>query len=1040
MAQRAKPIDLTRTYLPVDPNTLTETMHGTQGEDAPENRVPVVPYEGWNFMPTGYGWRSYFGINGTLGISALALPDRCRDIFVFQKSDLSNLLVALCDTGIWIKQGETAGAWVQNTALTDPADGTLLQWSHCIIENVLYVYRQGAANIYVFDGTTFDAETPTTLTMAGQLGIFKAGGRLGIWDSDDAMGISSKDDKMDFTPDVGTQANITKITALVGKMVNILQHGDGFIIYGTKSIIGVVKDPNNTFLWRAVEITTSTGIAYRQQACLGAPDTIHFAWTSIGLMKIENFKAEIVTPDFYDFLKESQDPVYLKVLEGRYLFVYLADVDYVDGIVTFYTATIPGGTISIPSAILAITERPAYTTVDSWASYSDMRAYFNSMNTRPGIVKPVDEAECRTRRMRCTGVNFGTYEDHILIPLLPNTLVDPDLTVLVDQDASSVVWDTPLYIDGAVNFGSVPAPFTANVSGTVTPQETVALPNGNNFYSSVFAIYEAYNRFVADWLTEWETKVAALAEGANTVNSFSNATVYTLPIGSKGAANLMSLVTIGGISPAAGLNGTNRGFHLNVPSEFVLSYQRSDELFWVEARPTQLTGRELALATQYSRYKYPFVITVSNATGDKTLTEVFQIYVDYDAIVPSGATFNAGARTITCANATQFGLVMTMINDRDTYSGEAIRQLNIAVATAATLRYINKDGVNVAVGGETLTYSHGSAIVSAWSESATFTFHDNGPTDFTFDIAITAAGLESADTLTYTVNDQVDVDPCALDALISWSYPSSYFQYDADGEVIESPDTPAALVMTTDASNLEFPEIITTMDSCTVYPARTHPQVEFMSMSISTRSWSVPASVTIGDYTVSIDTVTTEETYTYPESSFLMQSGDAAPYDILWKGAFVYDTQYKRWGKMKQDFRQLLDYSPINSAAVNTVPYTVFGVNGALLADDGYIKTFDTLPSDSYLKFGKIGIFRMGYTTLEEVKAHFRLSCTGSLEVESSLDGRSVELGLTKTYDYAAVKELSQGIGNSARWHNIAFRGQFDLSYLEFRAWPAARR
>ena len=111
MAQTSKPIDLTRSYLPIDPITLPESSHDTPGEDSPEKRQPVVPYEGYNFMPTAVGYRSYFEASSQLNVDAL--PVRCDDIILFQLEDYSNLVIAFGEDGIYQKDPSVSGAWTK---------------------------------------------------------------------------------------------------------------------------------------------------------------------------------------------------------------------------------------------------------------------------------------------------------------------------------------------------------------------------------------------------------------------------------------------------------------------------------------------------------------------------------------------------------------------------------------------------------------------------------------------------------------------------------------------------------------------------------------------------------------------------------------------------------------------------------------------------------------------------------------------------------------------------------------------------------------
>lgn len=291
MAQQAKPIDLSRTYLPIDPNTLTETSHATSGEDAPEQKIPVVPYEGYNFIPTQYGYRSYFGASSKLDVDDL--EPRCDEIILFQLEDYSNLLLAFCEDGVYTKDPSSSGEWTlsieADTASTDEA---YLMWTWCVLENVLYIYRQGESVVsrVAFDGTIDDfAPSGGIINMEGQIGIYKAGGRLGFWDSENAHSWSSYIDRTDFLPSITTLANVAvKFRQFVGKVVTVKQCGHGFVIYGTRSIILVKqKTGGSPLLWEdPIVLSNSAGISYANQVAVANPDNLHFAWTNAGLAKI----------------------------------------------------------------------------------------------------------------------------------------------------------------------------------------------------------------------------------------------------------------------------------------------------------------------------------------------------------------------------------------------------------------------------------------------------------------------------------------------------------------------------------------------------------------------------------------------------------------------------------------------------------------------------------------------------------------------------------------------------------------------------------
>jgi hypothetical protein len=291
MAQSAKYIDITRTYLPIDPVTLPENSQDTSDEDAPEQKIPVVPYEGYNFMPTPFGYRSYFGASSQL--NADDLPVRADDIILFQLADYSNLIIAFGEDGVYQKDPSTAGAWTKIiTAAVATTDSAYLLWTWCVIENKLYIYRQAEAEVYTIDSAgTLDSYAPAggVINMAGQIGIYKAGGRLGFWDSSDAHSWSSYIDREDFLPSITTLANVgVTFRQFIGKTTMVKACGKGFVIYGTRSILQVRQSTKgNSLLWDdPIVLSNSAGVSYWNQVAVANPDSVHFAWTNAGLARI----------------------------------------------------------------------------------------------------------------------------------------------------------------------------------------------------------------------------------------------------------------------------------------------------------------------------------------------------------------------------------------------------------------------------------------------------------------------------------------------------------------------------------------------------------------------------------------------------------------------------------------------------------------------------------------------------------------------------------------------------------------------------------
>ena len=363
MAQAStKVIDLSRSYVPMDPNGFPESMHATSGEDSPEQRIPVIPYAGYNFMPTGYGYMSYFGIGQLFEKPLLELatpfaPLNCDDLFIVQTPSLSNVFVALCEDGIYTKVGSNDDPWDKVISLTVPDAGEHLNYTKVVIGNEVYIYRASEANVWVMraaEDFVPTALTPNHLTMSAQQGIFRAGARLGFWDSANSTAWSDVDDKTDFVPDLETGAGAAIFQQIVGKIVNVLAHGNGFMIYATRAIVHCQRTTDNNFLFAANTVFNDNGISYLQEACIGQPDTMHFAYTTFGIVKIENGKAEYIIPEVFSFLKESRDPVYPKILEGRYLFLQVLNPDYITGIPNFSIEDVPGSTITFKGASYAV--------------------------------------------------------------------------------------------------------------------------------------------------------------------------------------------------------------------------------------------------------------------------------------------------------------------------------------------------------------------------------------------------------------------------------------------------------------------------------------------------------------------------------------------------------------------------------------------------------------------------------------------------------------------------------------------------------------
>lgn len=180
MAQRPKIIDTKQSYQPVDPATWIPESYTNERTDSPDVVDGAVAYDGFNFLPTSYGYKSYFGLDPAFPYS---IPDRIQDVIFFQLDTLENIGVALGEQGIWTKRADApwvlvardaGGSGIEITPVMpegmeeltednfeeiftgyDQTEAPVVMearphflWSHCVIENVLYCYRANSRTVW----------------------------------------------------------------------------------------------------------------------------------------------------------------------------------------------------------------------------------------------------------------------------------------------------------------------------------------------------------------------------------------------------------------------------------------------------------------------------------------------------------------------------------------------------------------------------------------------------------------------------------------------------------------------------------------------------------------------------------------------------------------------------------------------------------------------------------------------------------------------------------------------------------------------------
>jgi hypothetical protein len=958
MKQITKKIDGTRTFVPIDPDAFPESLHATDGEDKPEERVPVMAYEGYNFMPTSYGYKSYFGTQAQALFDAL--DARVDEIFVIQTTSFINILIALCEDGIWTKQGNIDGAWEHPIVLAEAAEGAHYEWTYTIIGGSLYCYRATGASYYEISFATSyvpTARTPNFLNMAGQQGIYKAGNRLGFWDSANSTSWSNLDDFEDFVPSLETLAGSAVFGDINGRIVNILPHGEGFIIYATKSIVHIRQNVEATFQWDPKVLISNAGITYLRQAVSAAGDKTHFAWTTIGLYKIESGQEQLIVPEITDFLKENQDPIALRVLEGRYLFIEIINSEYIVGktkiyseLVPAYTYKFPGGTISLNDVVPETLVGEAlnqHLQIFNAGGYSEQQllaqqAWDVAKGLDPGL--PAPEGDTLFTPVWKYNFSVGTSK-HTSVPLWTNT---PCATV--DPNGA----DLNMCPHPKEELGLLPIAATTPLAITDT-----IIPARDEL-----TVYDYMQLQKALWDSD--------------------------TIGRRAIINEILWRTGGPVSKTTVVDTC------------------VDTGGWQEEECNM--GRYVKEASLMD-----FTFTACAVCCSRYITKAIDIYrvkisrTDCEDITPEPSVLGWGV------------------------TGGGYASSPLEAAQASVTYHINESiapwvGANFGdVEFTVLSSNWSDATVRALLTVAPFTLVDYSVTLFwdcgTQGILQGNPGGAYTGPWCYTKYSKTEI-------VKAKNISKPYIAPDSN-PIIEQDNSRAEIIawkfIGTDEAVHEIPAAVCGGCSDALPSVRMGNEGTLASQPFTPMTY--PLTISWPDTEIVL-----------PPSTFLLQDGSIGPIYPTYEGAIVYDLQLKKWGKMKLQYKQLLDYSPINNASDDTIPYETFGMQAGALRGDGYIYLFDKYPTDSYIKYGKIGYYRLGMTSTEEATVHFRTPSTGVMEVETSLDGRNPEASLVKAEVFENAFNHTLTYGFSGKWHNITIKGIYDIQYLEYKGVLAGRR
>jgi hypothetical protein len=965
MTQASKIIDITRSYVPINPNSFPETMHGTGAEDTPEQRFPVLAYKGYNFLPTSYGYKSFFGANARLNFDSL-LPNKVDKAFMFQTLTYKNVLIALCNTGVWWKDSTVVGAWTQGVVLADPGDTVAAEWSVVYIQDKIYLYRAGAANFWLLatDGSTngfsFTALTPSFITLTAQLGMSNFGGRIVFWDANNAIARSSPTDVTDFTPSVLTGADVTSYSSIHGRITTIRAHGKHAIAYSTKSIVFLEVQPSDTFIVKASPILPNAGVAYSRQVTESFPDTVHFVYTNVGIYKIESAQPESILTQLYDYFKEyTITPIYLKMLEGRYLCFETTDSNTVLGDVEFSTETVPGSTVIFPSISNDINTIPVGTTFCDVSSLYD-KGYFAGSGS--GDVPP--------------DMKPGTFMSPVYTCYISNHgIKDPDALTFTTNPCGFTGPNGTVYPTSPSDSGNQLSKWTTNSTNKIPSFGPSAYVDGNWSMERFIALQTALWKMEQKVAQQVIDKILTRAFSETKITQNTNACVISNPAWSYCAlGDYPNQFT----DPQFGYNGCS--FWL---TRYCIGADRLRT-----ATQTTVACSDDANVIGVSYYKIQHFGADYDGNHYATIA---------DCVASLTATFGPGSwgwiqpANGTPLNPTNGSIAILGLGNLEPTGAYTVNAYWAPTAPYTLVRtttggifptfpvmsqylgtgFFKKTEVGQAHNEIETTLSGVVGIESAYCERTHWKYTKNdGTTGYT----ASSACIDTSDkTPGSTATTRVVPQGAGQEPPIT-----------SDGNICGTPLTPS----------LDFPDV--------VWPS-TNP----------------------------LD---------YPGVTFLLQQGSLAPKYPTFAGAFVYDLQLKKWGKLKLDYKQLLDYSPLNTTTGPVVNIAAFGIISAVLLADGYFYQFDDSPSDSRITYGKIGYYRAGITDLEEIRFDFKSLSTGQLNVNISIDGASVSTDAISSTAFTSTRTITVYPSYNGKWFSAELEGKWDICYMEVKGLSKGRR
>lgn len=285
--------------------------------------VPQIQYA-HNVMPSVEGFQS---VGFTQRVGAAAASTALTSIFPVK--ELPAYLTLNNVTGlVWVLNQSGLGVWQWTAATVGAPAGDIVRttcMTYAIVNGITYFLL----NADVFGGPfanpcrTLDAFFQfNTVVLTGAAAVFGGGKIRGnascfgyhILYNDSIIAWSSTTNPLDFTPSLVSGAGFAQVEGARGKIVSVVSHQLGLIIYTTANAVAAIYTGNARYPFQFKEITGVGGFPDFDLVSSNADNLIsddantnsHYSYTSSGLQLINTALINTVLPDITDFISGLQ--------------------------------------------------------------------------------------------------------------------------------------------------------------------------------------------------------------------------------------------------------------------------------------------------------------------------------------------------------------------------------------------------------------------------------------------------------------------------------------------------------------------------------------------------------------------------------------------------------------------------------------------------------------------------------------------------------------------------------------------------------------